>query len=238
MYVNIFVQIKHLHKIFSDFTLDDVTRLHQLALAHVSDSRASPCRWLYRNKTLEYFEEIIYSRTGVMTIYPKGHSGDPASQINGRLEGLFFLASVNSIGLPIWNSQFGSSRLLAPAEVLMSRTGNLYFADFYCLKGMYHYVILVMTKPGSYADYFCGTRLLQLGPHDNPFFFRLRNSGLLSVSTRDHLIVELCYTEDIDLREMIARQGALMQHNIPAIGKQCKTEGGIPKNPTCRICNL
>jgi len=95
-----------------------------------------------------------------------------------QLTGLFFMAEVERgsvIGEPYRESAFGSTRLIVPVHVLLDLAPQLYFADLFCMRGMWHYVTLVMTRPGSGADDFCRRHLLPLSVDDhddNPFLFR------------------------------------------------------------------
>lgn len=174
-----------------------------------------------------------------MEVYIKDNSGDRGSPINGQIKGLFFMATVepgSTTGQPTRVSAFGGTRLLIPAETLLGMAPNLYFADFYCMRGRFHYVTLVMTRHGSEADTYCSQRLPQLSVHDrsrNPFLF-YDDYSQLQVSTRDHLHVELLFTEDLDIN----RYRYELQPNTPLIGKGQTTPGGLPKNANCYICNL
>ena len=178
-----------------------------------------------------------------MKVYAKDNSGDPASPINDRLDGLFFLASVvdgSTTGEPRPESQFGSVRLLVPVRALFETAPNLYFADFYCMRSPnYHYVTLVMTRTGSSADAFCRDRLLRLNvynPKENPFLYD--DECRWYVAAASGLTVELLYTENVDVGDLVARAGASIQRGIHPIGKGHTTPGGVPKNPFCTTCNL
>lgn len=167
-----------------------------------------------------------------MRVYDKDNSGDPASPINLQIEGLFFMATVEqgTNGEPMRYSAFGPVRICVQAEEMLRKTPNLYFVDYYCMRGMNHYITLVMTRPGSTADLFCEPRLLKLDINDNPFFFR-DNYGQLQVSRGNHLQIELLFTEDLDIRRY-------QRTCTPIVGKGSSTKGGIPKNPSCHQCNL
>ena len=128
-------------------------------------------QYLYRNKSPEYFCEIMQSN-GTMVPYMKDFNGDPGNPINGCLPGLFFsgILDRNSNGLnPV--SPFGTQRITLPLGRLLNEQFNLFFDDFYCyhLQNPVHYVTLVITHPGSEADSFCQRKLLQLDKHNNPF---------------------------------------------------------------------
>jgi len=147
--------------------------------------------------------------------------------------GLFFMA-----GEPQTDSPFGSTRLSVPVDLFFNMTPRLYFADFYCMRGRYHYVTLVMTMPGSAADKFCRQHLLPLNVDDqtnNPFLFRRAGSAEMRVA--HGVRVEVLFTENIDVNQFQSR-GATITENVPLVGKGSSTPGGLPKNPYCLVCNL
>jgi len=171
-----------------------------------------------------------------MKVYVKDKSGDPASPINGQIHGLFFMAK-NINGQPPDDSPFGEYRIQIPSYVLLSMAPNLYFGDFYCMNGKIHYVTLVMTKPGSKTDDYCRDKLLPLS-HDNPFLFK--RGSQWHVNDTHYILVELFYTEDINIYEMVNENGAKLRSGIPP-PPNCRgrsTPGGKPKNMTCPKCNL
>lgn len=221
----------------SELTLSDLQSLYDKARSFAG-SRSAPCVWLYRNKPPKYFEDILLNRGGIMEVYVKDNSGDPGSPINGRIHGLFFMASVqrgSQTGEPDRWSAFGSCRLCIPVEELLLTAPRLYFADFYCMRSnKRHYVTLVMTKPGSSADRFCADRLLSLKvvyPNCNPFLFE-DFCGQFRVSAKNNLYVEVLYTEDIDVRDH------KLDHGVKTFGKGRSTKGGRPKNVNCDKCSL
>lgn len=196
------------------------------------------CVWLYRNKSPNYFDEIFTERGGIMEVITKDNSGDPGSPINSRIRGLFFLANVDrqsDTGRPIPVSPFGSTRVLIPAVELVNPSVNIYFVDFYCMKAenAYHYVTLVIARPGSEVDAFCVRRLLKLDLNTNQFLFR-RGSDELRVTARDRLMVEVFFTDDVDIGPY---RGRLIE-NVPLVGSGSSTQGGIRKFPFCTKCNL
>ena len=225
--------------IVAELTLNDLTELHQRAVNCCRYDSSALCRWLYRNKSVSYFSDICTSKNYTMAVYDKDPSGDPASPINLQIQGLFFLANVedrSTTGEPRRRSQFGPCRIQIPARTLVDAAPNLYFADYYCMRGRIHYVTLVMTKPRSKADNFCRDRLLPLSLRDktqNPFFYE--DGGKFYVARS--LTIELFFTEDINIKDMI-RHGAEFFSSIPTIGKGSSTPGGIPKNSACSACNL
>jgi hypothetical protein len=153
--------------LYAVLTLDDIRKLHQKALA---DSRTcSPRTVLYRNKSPEYFASMFAADRGVMKVYAKDPSGDQASPINGRIDGLFFMAEVepgSTRGEPVRVSPFGGTRMTVPVDVMLAAAPRLYFADYYCMRGRFHYITLVMCKAGSTPDEFCAEHLLKLDVND------------------------------------------------------------------------
>ncbi len=196
-----------------------------------------PVNMMVRNKPLLYFEEIFYQHNYMMETYLKDNNGDPGSPINGQLEGLFFSASHEKTK----RSPFGAIRLSLPATVMFNDCPQLYFADFYCncrcqtptMCDHQHYVTLVAAKPGSTADRFCHRKQLpRLSLLSNPFLVYRSSSGECEVSTG--ILVEVLYTEDIDLIQALSNGARLSK--VLEIGTSSQT--GIPKNPRCPICNL
>ncbi|XP_013392169.1 phytanoyl-CoA hydroxylase-interacting protein-like isoform X2 [Lingula anatina] len=191
-----------------------------------------PCRYLYRNKTVQYFKDI-FQKDGIMKIYKKDYNGDQGSPINGKLDGLFFASNPDlQTGLPPLRSFFGPRRVNIPASDLFVTGTNLYFADFYCHRKA-HYVTLVLTLAGSTADQFCRGRLLTIDPYDNLFFMKPREEHSRRVYTSGNIWVEIFYTENINLWPYLFR-GLIV--SVPSTGTS--RPEGIPKNPKCHICNL
>jgi len=170
-----------------------------------------------------------------MEAYLKDNSGDPASPINLQIKVLSFMASVQrgTEGEPLSRSPFGTHRICINVDELLAKASNVYFVDFYCKRGLNHLVTLVMTRPGSETDRFCAERLFLLDlddPIKNPIFFR-DATGQLRVSTRHQLLVEVLFTEDLDISGYFIKQ-------VPTVGRGSSTPGGIPKTGTCSLCNL
>lgn len=211
--------------------------LHRAAINYCSRSGSAECKWLYRNRSEEYFRDIMDNCGGMMKVYKKDNSGDPASPINGRIDGLFFMAK-NKNGEPPRYSYFGPRRLQVPASELLQMAPNLYFADFYCMQSSIHQVTLVMTKPGSKSDQFCRAKLLPLSVTDkqnNPFLFL---SGVdLFTNNKKKLEVELLYTENIDVVELLSCHNAILSR-VETKGRGHSRPEGIRKNPKCLICNV
>ena len=172
-----------------------------------------------------------------MKVYKKDNSGDPASPINGKIDGLFFMAK-NKNGVPPRYSYFGQLRLEVPALQMLHMAPNLYFADFYCMHSSIHQVTLVMTKPGSKSDKFCRAKLLSLSLTDrqnNPFLFRSGKD--LFTKNKKKLEVELLYTEDIDIVDLLSHHNAVLSRTKTK-GRGHSRPEGIKKNPKCPICNV
>ena len=194
-----------------------------------------PCHYFYRNKPHEYFNNIFCYQAGIMTVYRKNKNGDPASPINGQLDGLFFGVNVDlTTGLPVVPSLYGPTRLSILSWCMFHVAPNIYFCDFYCHYRSHH-VTLVMTKPGSAADRFCTSRLKQLDNSQNPFLYFDLKSQTVWVTTR--VWVQVFYTENIDLHHVIQNGFGLME-DVPSQPVPANTIKGVPKNPLCSICNI
>ena len=221
----------------AELTLTDLEALYTAALEYCGNSSVTPCNWLYRNKPMSYYKDIFLKYGGLMEVYVKDNSGDQASPINGQLDGLFFMAN-NVNGEPPPTSQFGPRRFQVPPEFLLETAPNMYFSDFYCMRGQDHYITLVATCPGSKADRFCAQRLLPVDLYDsvtNPFLFW--DNGRLYVTCHNNLQVEILYTEDINMYAWLMYGGAMLV-DVTSVCKGSSTPGGIPKNPNCSVCNL
>jgi len=219
----------------SYYTRSELRRLRDAAAEYVYSSSGDkqPCNWLYRNKDDQYFADIEASG-GVMCTVLKDHGGDPKCPINGRLSGLFFLAN-NEYGEPPQYSYFGPRRIQIEADELFRLSPNLYFADFYCMSGVRHYVILVMTETRSSADLFCQRHLVRLDKTDNPFLYF--NNGQLYTSDADDFDVEIFYTENVNITELQSRGKAAMK-TVETKGQGHSTRGGKKKSLFCSTCNL
>ena len=214
------------------YSKSDLRRLHDAAVEYISIANMERCNWFYRNKSNDYFTSIEASG-GVMGTQVKDNGGDPRSPINGRLRGLFFMAN-NVNGEPPPYSYFGPIRIQIAAGELLHSARNLYFADFYCMKGRRHYVILVITRPGSHADWFCQSRLVQLDITNNPFL--CFSMGQLYTTNTDNFDVEVFYTEDLNISELQIRGKASMT-TVETRGQGHSTLGGRRKDTSCSICN-
>ncbi len=194
-------------------------------------------KWFYRAKPHKYFTYIFQHCNGIMNVYLKSQTGDAASIINGTLSGLFFGCNVNhKTGYPPQISKFGPQRLYVPVEIMMFPDSvHLYFADFYCLKEA-HYVTLVMTVYGSKSDKFCHEHLIRLNTETNEFLVKgVTPGGFPSVFVTRKVLVEVLYTEDIDLHYWMRFYGCYFD-TVLSVGTS--RLGGIPKKVPCSICNL
>ncbi|KAI0227766.1 Phytanoyl-CoA hydroxylase-interacting protein-like, partial [Lamellibrachia satsuma] len=211
-----------------EFTPEELDTLHGMAVNHVKPGGCNEfnhCRVFYRNKPPDYFSRCKINDNNIMKVYMKDNNGDPKYIINGRIKGLFFATSVDSLtGGPPNISHFGSRRVSIPATAMLTEYSNLYFADFYCNRRA-HYVTVVLTKPGSETDQFCRRKLIKLDTTDNDFLWRNDK-----VYVTDNVWVEVLYTEDIDLSRPDCSFSTVFSTGT-------STPGGLP-NPNCSVCNL
>jgi len=215
---------------------ENVQELCEKAIRHVNRKTDCflPLSHFYRNKSLIYFQEIMASRTGVMTKYLKNWGGDPFSTLNRNLEGLFFSTQLDpKTKLPRNVSFYGNTRLYIPTWLLLNNNTNLYFSDFYC-HYQNHKAQLVIAISGSSSDDFCKRSLVQLHPFNNPFW--IMSFGILHVTT--NITVEVFYTENIPIRYLIQWKCGLCFEGSKLLGKALTMAVGIPKNKECRVCNL
>lgn len=139
-------------------------------------------------------------------------------------------------GEPCRVSAFGSTRFIVPVDALLADAPRLYFADFYCMRGRFHYVTLVMTGPGSSTDDFCRRRLLPLSVDDersNPFLFRRTGTGEMRVA--QGVKVEVLFTQDIDVNSFRRYRGAKIVEDVPLIGKG-QVDTGRPAEKSSLHC--
>ena len=176
------------------YSKPDLERLYAKAKYFADIHRFNECRYLYRNKPENYFEDIRQSNS-IMQIYSKDNDaviphGDPLSPINSlqpgeRPRGLFFLANVQNISgnLPT-SSNYGNTRFKVPVGQLIKDDTNMFFADFYCAGNRpSHYVTLIISKNGSHTDTFCERHLILLDKSNNSFLC-LKHSGSWRVNNK------------------------------------------------------
>ena len=191
---------------------------------------------LYRNKPRHYFEKIR-SRGGVMTKYMKNNGGDQASPLNRSIQGLFFSAYYKYDGCPYLpeDSPFGDQRLHVALPFFIHKSNNLYFADFFC-HYTNHHVTLVVTKAESYSDQFCRKHLTSLSKTNNPFLYYNRRRGSYFVNAA--LNIEVFYTENIDIGDLMYRNQAYFSYCYVIGNSRGKSFIGQGKNKECQKCNL
>ena len=195
-----------------------------------------PCNWLYRNKPVKYLYEIFNENGGIMEPIMKDKSGDPRSPINGKLEGVFFTASVkrgSKVGKPLEKSPYGYSRFQVFIEYLFNpKDYRLYFADFYCAGARCHYVILVVAEINSEADIFCWHNLPLLQWNDNKFL-TCNDETFFNVTDSKFCIIELFYTNEVNITKALIRGKAEILCGFPT----CRRSQEVHKNLNCSICN-
>ena len=214
----------------------EASSLMKRAMKSINPSDTSTCMWFYRNKSERYFSDITSKHGGVMKTYLKDASGDSRSPINGEINGLFFMSNVQD-GQPQEQSPFGNTRLLVNAKVLLDLAPNVYFADFYCLnrKEKDHYITLVLARPGSDGDILCQERLPKINIYNkNASQFLYIERGEVRVTSK--FMVELFFTEDLEVAQLLADGKAQMKYNIRTFGPKQTSQGGRAKNSRCGTC--
>ena len=204
------------------------------------DGDIVPCKWLYRNKPKEYFDEIFKSNKGIMKPVMKNRGGDPRNPINNKLEAVFFTASVkrgSTDGEPIEKSPYGSTRFQASIEYLIDPDiYNLYFADFYCSGSEFHYISLVVAESDSEADVICGDCLPMLKWNNNAFL-TCDDDNQFEVTDSDFCIIEVLHAKDVDMAKAFAEGHAILKHDLRTHGRALLRDGGLDKNLECSVCN-
>ncbi|XP_021365839.1 uncharacterized protein LOC110458461 [Mizuhopecten yessoensis] len=193
----------------------------------------------YRNKSPEYFHDIMWNRMGVMHKYDKNWGGDQASTLNQNIKGLFFSSQIdpNTGRLPDF-SYYGPVRLHVPSKAFLHQNMNMYFADFYC-HYVNHKVQFVLTVKGSATDQFCSERLLLVDQEHNPFLVRVGSGHQSFIKVTKNITVELFYTEDVPIKTlMLLFPGQVFFLQTIQKGKAKSMVIGIPKNKDCKVCNL
>ena len=223
----------------SSYSQNEMSERMAKAERYIRYGFMADCTYFMRDKSDDYFNDIEQSRNGIMEPYTKDDHGDPRSPINSNLKGLFFSVSVDQMALE--SSIYGSKRFKIEASALVDGQTRAYFADFYCVPGKSvprpHYITIVLTRNGSAADHFCRRRLVQLDLARNPFI-RIQESGdsyITRIVRKDHLHVELFYTEQINIRSMIETGRATLS------GVSQRRVGANLRNPrsksaSCEYC--
>ncbi|XP_076077445.1 uncharacterized protein LOC143047956 [Mytilus galloprovincialis] len=182
-------------------TKGDVYTLYHLALSfgqQIENSGLHPIRYLYRNKTEEYYTIIRLHTNGEMRPYLKNNGAEQGSVLNGRVKGLFFSTLVDkTTNRPHSFSHYGPVRLYVEAQFMCNTHCNLYFADFYCHNVRHHLTVVLMPK-SSPCNVLCQKYLLQLDIYNNPYLrlFRFPNGSSCVLANMD-IIVEVFYTETV-----------------------------------------
>ncbi|XP_052088868.1 uncharacterized protein LOC127725722 isoform X2 [Mytilus californianus] len=235
--------VSHSHVIsFKTFlSLLDTYRLYNLAIAFGTRTvypNLRPIQFFYRNKSKEYFDMIMIQLDGEMRPYLKSYGGEQGSVVNGRLFGLFFSTYLDTTtNMPYPYSHFGPIRLYIQSLEMFNPECNLYFADFYCHKKRHHVTIIVVPKY-SIDNEFCGQYLKELNIFHNPYLcLRVEFNGAFTVMANMDVTVEVFYTETINVRRALELQYGFIQ-KTKTIGRGYAPPSGIPKNPSCKICNL
>ena len=224
------------------FSSKEIFSQHQLSLlnekaclfVNSESSHMKKISVFYRNKRTAYFDHILQT-DGIMKPYIKSMTGDPKCPINGRINGLFFMGRTNRYNTselpPV--SPYGEMRFVIPAHRLFDSQKNLYFSDFFC-HNKEHHVSVVITVPGSYADKYCQSHLLELPKYENEYL-RLSSDG--TIWTSHSAWVEVLYTESLNLRFELLFSGAYLMPT-KVIGTGDIDRIGRPKRPDCAYCNL
>ena len=216
----------------STFNLSELYQLRAKAVAFLNGKK-QVVNVLYRNRPAAYFEDILLNHRGNMIPYKKDFNGDPASPINGTVDGLFFSANTLKKGKLPHYSPFGDTRFIIPAYRLVNANKNLYFADFYCHYER-HYVTIVVTTPNSNTDLFCKSFLPTLDALDNPFLWF--ENGQLFIGS--DVLVEIYYTDLINIHIEKMNTNCRFTRVSGRVGKGVSSAMGIRKRQDCKICNL
>jgi len=187
------------------------------------------CEFFYRDKDREYYDCARYNCNGFLPSVLKNVNGDPASPINGHIQGVFVGVCVDwKTGSPPEESPFGYLRFSTPIECLYGPDFNLYFADFYCHVGaMSHHLSLVITRPDSAADLICKFRLPRLDRINNPFLRQNPKTGWMMHTTA--VWIDVFYTEQVHIDS-----GRF--NTVHCISAGPKT--GKLKDARCKACNI
>jgi len=207
-----------------------MSQLQDKAISFIlKDRKWIPCKLLYRDKDEEYYDFCRHDCNGLLLPIMKNENGDPASPINGCIQGIFLGASVDwKTGQLPANSPYGYIRFHVLIERLYGPECNLYFADFYCHVGSRsHHLTLVVARANSPADTFCKLRLLKLDRTDNPFLYQDPMTGRMMHTTSAW--IHVFYTEPIAM-SVGWFDGVYCSNTGTKMGK--------PKNASCTVCNI
>uniref|UniRef100_A0A8C4MM51 Phytanoyl-CoA hydroxylase-interacting protein n=1 Tax=Equus asinus asinus TaxID=83772 RepID=A0A8C4MM51_EQUAS len=186
----------------------------------------------YRNHHKEYFQHARTHCGNMLQPYLKDNSGSHGSPTSGMLHGVFFSCNTEfNTGQPPQDSPYGRWRFQIPAQRLFNPSTNLYFADFYCMYTAYHYAILVLAPKGSLGDRFCRDRLPLLDIACNKFLTCSVEDGELVFRHAQDLILEVIYTEPVDLS--LGTLGEISGHQLMSL-----STADAKKDPSCKTCNI
>ncbi|CAK6983011.1 phytanoyl-CoA hydroxylase-interacting protein-like isoform X2 [Scomber scombrus] len=219
-----------------EFCTADYSTVHLnqlLQKAEAIAARMLPFTVFYRNQEKEYFQQARDAQCCRMLPAVKDNSGSHGSPISGKLEGIFFSCNTEfNTGKPPQDSPYGPYRFQIQADVLFNRNTNIYFGDFYCMYTSYHYVIVVLAPDGSKGDAFCKGRLPALDRSNNCFLTCTEEeSGSLSFHHAQDVILELIYTEPVDLS--LGTVAQISGHQLMSL-----STFNAKKDPSCKICNI
>ena len=217
------------------FSIEELCHLERRARSFESQQSGDlqTTSYFYRNKSPEYFADIVEKHDGMMKPYIKDLNGDPKCPSNGCIYGLYFMGHPHGNSSTKPRSPFGSMRFIIPVHRLFNRNCNLYFSDFWCHYEP-HWVSLVITHSGSEADVFCRQYLLKLNKYNNRYL-ELQSDDQVKISTS--VKVEILYTEAIDIIVEQHSHGARMKPT-GIRGRGQSKPLGMRKKSTCVICNL
>ncbi|XP_042202580.1 phytanoyl-CoA hydroxylase-interacting protein-like [Callorhinchus milii] len=203
-----------------------------LEKAEVIAGRMLPMSVFYRNQHQEYFDYTRSHHGNVMQPCLKDNSGSHGSPVSGMLRGVFFSCNTEfNTGEPPLDSPYGCLRFQTLASKLFTPSTSLYFADLYCMYTAYHYVILVLAPKGSAGDLFCSERLPLLDSAHNPFLTCTEEAGHLVYHHAQDVILEVIYTEPVDLSEGMLAE--IRGHQLMSL-----STANAKKDPSCKICNI
>lgn len=226
--------------VFETFlTTTENQRLYDLSLKFKKPIGQRPIKYFYRTKSPEYFEDIIHDKNGIMAPMLKNNGGEQGSVINGNFHGLFFSTFLDiRTNCPQPYSYFGPMRFNILADVLFTPDCNLYFVDFYCHYRKHH-MALILTPVSSSRNSFCQKYLCKLNIFDNPFLClrRGKHDGTWTVMANMDIIIEVYYTETVNITHTLKEKLGYMEE-VDIVGRGFVLPCGIPKNPTCKKCNL
>jgi len=207
--------------------MDEMVQLQTKAIEFIQKREGwMPCGLFYRDKDSEYYDECRC--IGFLRPTLKNKNGDPASPINGCIEGIFLGVCVDwKTGNLPQKSLFGNVRFHVPIAHLFADYFNLYFADFYCHAGSKsHHFTLVLTRADSAADNFCKFRLPKLERNQNPFLQWDRINGWTHTTAG---WIEVFYTGSIPISTGWFDR---VYCDSP------DTKMGKSKNASCATCNI